>query len=448
MEVVNPEIIVPPQNIRRQVTCSGCGIRGHTRRSNLCPQNIQNGGIVQAVAAPQNGGQIIPGGEGIIQDGALEGMGVLGEALNFIGALEGPDNDHPEDLQAVDQIPELVEGDEYLEWPEVPMNPLQPGVAAQDANVPAFVNPLRHGRPNAGNLINMHLVNEADYAQLFIDDAVVLSTWVEQTNLFGRLYMPGWRVGGINRWDTNLTEFKAFLALIILTGVMPWANRDEMYRRGNREVAFVHGIMSRPRFNRLMIAWHYANVDHYRVMNPQEQALFRRQHPFYQVEDLVAVLQARFRRYYNPGQLVDIDEQCIPWKGRHRCRCYNPKKPVKWHFKVFALNDAGSGYCSNFYLYEGKAEQRPPGIDATVYPFFKLFTSPGDGGGEDPDQYRNRNHVLATDNWFTSIPAVDLVLESGNHCLGTVKANRGGLSYIHLYNKTMTSIDIYDKFYF
>jgi hypothetical protein len=158
-------------------------------------------------------------------------------------------------------------------------------------------------------------------------------------------------------------------------------------------------------------------------MEPEEQAAYRRAHPFYQVEPLVELLQARVRRYYEPGQLVDIDEQCIPWKGRHRCRCYNPKKPVKWHFKVFSLNDSSTGYCSNFYLYEGKAETRPPRMEATVFPFYRLFTNPG---GEFPDQYRNKNHILATDNWFTSVEAMDRVVASGNHLLGIVKMNRTG----------------------
>jgi hypothetical protein len=311
------------------------------------------------------------------------------------------------------------------------MAPLQPGVAAENVNVPAFARQGPHGRPNFANLNNQPVVavRESDFLELFLDDDVVISRWVEQTNQFGRTYMPGWRVAGVNRWDTEIVEFKGFLSLIILTGVIQWASRDEMFRRDNREVRFVHMMTSRKRFEKLIVCWHYANVQQYRALTQQEQALFRRQHPFYQVEDLVRVLQERFRRFYNPGQLLDIDEQCIPWKGRHRCRCYNPKKPVKWHFKVFSLNDSGSGYCSNFYLYEGKAEHRPPGLEATVYPFYKLFTSPG---GEDPFQYRNKNHILATDNWFTSVPAADLVINSGNHCLGTVKANRGGV--MQLYN--------------
>ena len=64
------------------------------------------------------------------------------------------------------------------------------------------------------------------------------------------------------------------------------------------------------------------------------------------------------------------------------------------------MNDATSGYCSNFYIYEGKTENRPQGIEATVYPYYRLVAHPGEWN---PDQYLNKNHVNNTDNWFSSL---------------------------------------------
>jgi hypothetical protein len=49
-------------------------------------------------------------------------------------------------------------------------------------------------------------------------------------------------------------------------------------------------------------------------------------------------LSSAFLKEFHCPQFIDIDEQSIPWKGRHKCRCYNP--PEKFHFKIFALNDA------------------------------------------------------------------------------------------------------------
>ena len=54
----------------------------------------------------------------------------------------------------------------------------------------------------------------------------------------------------------------------------------------------------------------------------------------------------------------------------------------------------------------------PELIDCAKYPYMKLFIEPG---GEYPDQYHNKNHVTPTDNWFSSIEAMDQVRQSGNH---------------------------------
>ena len=122
---------------------------------------------------------------------------------------------------------------------------------------------------------------------------------------------------------------------------------------------------------------------------------------------------------WNCHQRIDIDEQTIPWKGRHKYRCYNPKKPDKFHLKLFALNDSETGYMSNFYPYEGKNEQRPPGVTATLYPLVKLL---------DHDQYKNQGHLLATDNWYTTMEALIFVKKTiGADYVGTVKANKKSL---------------------
>ena len=116
---------------------------------------------------------------------------------------------------------------------------------------------------------------------------------------------------------------------------------------------------------------------------------------------------------------MDIDEQCIPFKGRHKCKCYNPKKPETFHFKAFGLNDAITGYLSNFYLYGGKAENRPADVPATLWPLKKLLLYA---------QYISKNHILATDNWYSSILAAEFVKGTIHaEYLGTIKVNKSHL---------------------
>ena len=114
--------------------------------------------------------------------------------------------------------------------------------------------------------------------------------------------------------------------------------------------------MSNARFEKLLRAWHYTD---YAEFTPDEITAHKESDPFCAVTELKKDLNERFRFMLKPDQFLDIDEQCIPWKGRHKCRCYNKSKPVKRHFKVFCLNESISGYQEQFHLYRGKAEDRP-----------------------------------------------------------------------------------------
>ena len=118
----------------------------------------------------------------------------------------------------------------------------------------------------------------------------------------------------------------------------------------------------------------------------------------------------------------------IYFKGRHRCRCYNPNKPEKWHFKAFCLNDGG--YLWNFYMYQVATEQRPPEWSATAYPIKKLL-EPLDPGA------KTKNRVMCLDNWYTSIEvAIFLWLVHKMYLIGTIKINRKGLPHEHILKKS------------
>ena len=75
----------------------------------------------------------------------------------------------------------------------------------------------------------------------------------------------------------------------------------------------------------------------------------------------------------HPSQLHDIDEQCEPWKRIHKCRCYKPDKPEKWHFKYYASNSTMTGYQYNFYFYEEAGEERDFNSTAPIQPIKCFF---------------------------------------------------------------------------
>jgi hypothetical protein len=132
---------------------------------------------------------------------------------------------------------------------------------------------------------------------------------------------------------------------------------------------------------------------------------------------------------YKCEQKLNIDEKYIPWKERHKCLCYSPNKPEPFHFKVLAVNDAETGYMSSFFLYQGKAEQRPADISATLYPpIMKLLVLA---------IYKNSMHILATVYWNTSILVlIYAVVTIGAAFLVTVRANKKGLPNVGNFAKT------------
>ena len=50
------------------------------------------------------------------------------------------------------------------------------------------------------------------------------------------------------------------------------------------------------------------------------------------------------------GENLSVDEQIIPFKGKHSIKQYLPKKPKKWGYKVFVCSSE-SGLVHNFQIY-------------------------------------------------------------------------------------------------
>ena len=393
--------------------------------------------------------------EGVVEE--KEGEEVVGTYMQMVEgevvrAARRRVADNPEDAGEDNEgegelIPELVEGlqeDIEVENPdlqdfsnnlqsnEVPIPDVEPG--EDFVELPPFETPGgfndRKGHYHRNYVGQRNPKTPLDYYKLFIDDEII-ETFVTNTNVYGRRYVKGWLPGNDSTKtnDTNPTEMKAFIAVILYSGIVQYPSRREMFDKSSKGSAFAKSLFTFVRFNMLVSAWHYIDVTDYHEMDEAEQAEFRSARRFFHVDELAALLTERFRSAFRAGQQMDLDEQGVPWKGRHRCRCYNPAKPFKWHFKIFSLNDSSTGYCVNFYLYQGKSEDRPAGMSATTYPFWKLFISL-------PELFRNKNHLVVTDNWFTSLFAIRMILESGNHFLGTFRVNRSGFPAIAKFAKS------------
>jgi hypothetical protein len=129
-------------------------------------------------------------------------------------------------------------------------------------------------------------------------------------------------------------------------------------------------------------------------MSKSDYNAAKRAEPSFSVRRFLDKLANNFMRWYEPGQGLSGDESYFDFKGHHIARSYNPYKPAKWHFKAFFLKDSRSSYLLNFYMYQGKDEERPAIYKATECLIVKLLA---------PLMFHHKGHILATDNWYISL---------------------------------------------
>ncbi|XP_035731240.1 piggyBac transposable element-derived protein 3-like [Vespa mandarinia] len=109
---------------------------------------------------------------------------------------------------------------------------------------------------------------------------------------------------------------------------------------------------------------------------------------------------------------VCVDEQIIPFKGRHKLKNYMPKKPKKWGYKAFLLCDS-SGLIYNFEIYTGKVIHDPelPNVGSSGNVVLRLAKII-------PKQLF---YKICFDNRFSTLPLVTELEKLGIQSVATVR---------------------------
>lgn len=280
-------------------------------------------------------------------------------------------------------------------WYSDPMHPRATSSQPGARDIPAWTR-------NPGDFMNL----------LFSDD--ILQRFVEKTNSYvANQKKKAW--GAAN--NLTVVELKKFFGLSLYMGILQLPERKKYWERGIFRCSFVDSVMSRDRYQAIASSLHWEDTS---GLSAAERTEKNRQDGFWTVEGFLQLLVANFQRYYQCGQFLSVDEMCIFFKGRHRCKCYNPRKPNKWHFKAFCLNCAQTGYLSNFFMYRGRDEKRPVDVPATQYPVERLTEC---------EDYHGKGHIVCTDNWYTSVGLVEKLAGEPRRMdfVGTVRTGRGGL---------------------
>ncbi|CAK6983053.1 piggyBac transposable element-derived protein 2-like isoform X1, partial [Scomber scombrus] len=134
----------------------------------------------------------------------------------------------------------------------------------------------------------------------------------------------------------------------------------------------------------------------------------------FKIRPLIDALLPKFQALPQ-DQMLSIDEQMVPFKGRSSLKQYIPKKPYKWGYKIFVLSDT-KGLVHSFDIFAGKTDPAPTGPDIgasgnIVLKFARVIQSAV-------------NHLLYFDNWFSSLQLFVALANNGIPALGTVQQNR------------------------
>jgi hypothetical protein len=219
------------------------------------------------------------------------------------------------------------------------------------------------------------------------------------------------------RWHTLVSdEMCVWISCVLFIGVCIINKRESAWDRSSP--FFQPSKMSFERFEAIArclhteAPWRLSDAD--RAARNQEDALW-------QIEAFAAELSDNFTAHIDIGQCLDLDESTCGYRGKHRCRCFNPAKPFKYHFKQFCMNCSATGYILAFYWYRGKTERRPANVPATLFPLVQLVNRIN---SLTDNSLSRGGHVLATDNWYTSLHSAMFLQQHNIHSVGTVRTNR------------------------
>ncbi|XP_062312239.1 piggyBac transposable element-derived protein 4-like [Osmerus eperlanus] len=119
------------------------------------------------------------------------------------------------------------------------------------------------------------------------------------------------------------------------------------------------------------------------------------------------------RRRFIPSDCVTIDEQLVPFRGRCRFLQYMPSKPAKYGIKIFWMCDARIPHAIDGMVYTG----RQPGEEVQR------------NLGENIVQQlcygiRQTGRNITMDNFFTSVPLAEKLLEKNLTIVWTLRQNK------------------------
>ncbi|KAJ1368124.1 hypothetical protein KIN20_038445 [Parelaphostrongylus tenuis] len=236
-----------------------------------------------------------------------------------------------------------------------------------------------------------------DFYELFMKD--VWQLVVEQTNIFGKQKNECWE-------ETTVDEIKRFIGLCLKMSVdrLPRINQYWSSHPAFAGVSVASNIMTRTRFFKIMGHLHLADNSRYYGKNR-----------LYKINSLLQLVNRNCKAVYRPGRNVCIDESTVPFRGSIVFRQHNPLERNKYGIKLYKVCDEG-GYTYQTMTYVGEGTNPRPAGRLAEHIVMSLM-----------DDLLGEGRHLYADDWYTSVPLAESLLQKETYLTGTCRKSGVGL---------------------
>ena len=204
---------------------------------------------------------------------------------------------------------------------------------------------------------------------------------------------------GNHTFKIELNELKSFLAVLLLSGYIPYPRRSIYWEMSSNS----RNLLTRNRFLDVLQYLHLADNNN---LNPSDK--FSKVNPLFKmiIENCL---------HFIPEKNVSIDESMVPYYGRHGCKQYIQNKPVIFGYKLWvAATPVWLRHTILSLCREGDNYNKDIGLGGLVVMSLmpKLPKVP------------NSNYHVVMGNFFTSPSLLRLLKGNGIAATGTVRVNR------------------------
>lgn len=263
---------------------------------------------------------------------------------------------------------------------------------------------------SAGDLIHIENIPEtADVFTIFsilVDDNV-FDLMIEQTNIYAEQLITTNSGGRLRRWKpVNREEMKKFLGIYLLTGIIKFPTLECYWKK---DPIFYHPLMhnikmSYNRFTAILRCWHFVDNTAERDVNDR----------LYKVKPVIDIVMRNCRKLLSPKDCIVVDESMVPFQGRLLIRQFNPNKTHKYGLKIYKAT-TDDGYVWKYKVYTGQDPQ------------IANLDKPGSVVVELCEELLDQGRMIIADNWYTSLPLAQYLLQRKTDLCGTLRKNRKNL---------------------